>query len=97
MSIKGEITNIGILFSINYKLLILLFCVAFFNFLLPYFSFYKSVKVIGAEKTGIILTTTPVLSIFLSIIILGEKLTFLQAIGAVLIIIVSLLSGKKSK
>ena len=73
----------------------LLIIMALSNFTIPYILFLKSISTIGAERTGVIMTLTIVLSIFFGVIILNESITFLQLIGSIFIIIASLLSGLK--
>lgn len=91
----GELSTVSGLFIFDIKLITLLLCIAVINFALPYITFYKAIATIGAEKTGIILTMAPVLSIFLSVVLLNEKLTMLQILGAGLILLASILSGKE--
>lgn len=92
---SSEITQIKYLFTNDLKLIFLLFSVSIINFVLPYLTFNKAIINMGAEKTGIVLAITPVITIILSILILNETPTILQFIGALLIITASLLSCKK--
>ena len=43
---------------------------------------YQSVKRVGSAKTGVYSNLTPILSIFFAGLVLGERLTTLQAVGA---------------
>ena len=43
---------------------------------------YQSVKKVGSAKTGVYSNLTPILSIFFASLVLGERLTTLQALGA---------------
>jgi drug/metabolite transporter (DMT)-like permease len=43
---------------------------------------YQSVKKVGSAKTGVYSNLTPILAIFFAGIVLGERLTSLQAVGA---------------
>jgi drug/metabolite transporter (DMT)-like permease len=52
----------------------------FFCFIL----WYQSVKKVGSAKTGVYSNLTPILSIFFASLVLGERLTALQAVGAVI-------------
>jgi drug/metabolite transporter (DMT)-like permease len=43
---------------------------------------YQSVKDVGSAKTGVYSNLTPILAIFFASLVLGERLTALQAVGA---------------
>jgi drug/metabolite transporter (DMT)-like permease len=43
---------------------------------------YESVKEVGSAKTGVYSNLTPVLAIFIAGLVLGERLTAIQAVGA---------------
>jgi drug/metabolite transporter (DMT)-like permease len=52
----------------------------FFCFVL----WYQAVKEVGSSKTGIYSNLTPILAIFFAGLVLGERLTAIQALGAVI-------------
>lgn len=89
----GSITKL--INNLNIELIILLLSVALINFAIPFILFYKALITIKAEKTGIILTLSPVLSTCLSSIVFGDYMKPSQIIGASFIILASVLSGKK--
>lgn len=86
---------IDILFLPDIKFQSLLIIMALTNFVIPYILFLKSISTIGAEKTGVIMTLTIVLSLFLGVIVLNENITLLQLIGSIFIIFAFVLSGLK--
>ncbi len=92
-NIDINITNI----VSNFKLMLLLLASAILNFVIPYITQFMAITTIGAIKTGVILTLSPVVCVLLGIIMLGEKVTFLQIIGMVLVVIASITVSKKSK
>ncbi len=53
---------------------------------IAYFLWLYSVKLVGASRAGIYVSSLPVFTLILSIIILGEKLSFYEALGSVLIL-----------
>lgn len=87
--------NVTEIFNPNIKIQILLMLMAVFNYTVPYIYFLKSIDTIGAEKTGIIMTTTIIMSMFFGVFLLGETLTLVQLFGSILVIAASLLSGLK--
>lgn len=91
-------SNIPIDISIvtsNFNLVLLLITSAILNFVIPYITQFLAINSIGAIKTGIILTLSPVLCVLLGVFLLGESVTFLQVIGMILVVIASLLISKK--
>lgn len=92
------ISNSSIDFTViisNYKLVTLLFASATLNFVIPYLAYFEALNLLGAVKTGIILTLSPVTCVLLGVFILKEKIIFLQLIGILLVISASVISSKK--
>ena len=88
-------TSIVSIFNPTLELQLLLLAIAILAFAIPYMYFLKAINAIGAEKTGIILTTAIVISMVLNFIFLHETLTPLQIVGSFFIILASVLSGLK--
>lgn len=81
----------------NPKLAALLSTSAILNFVIPYMTQFMAINTIGAIKTGVILTLSPVICVLLSVFILGEKITILQIIGMILVVIASITISKKNQ
>jgi drug/metabolite transporter (DMT)-like permease len=75
-------------------LLVLLVLCAILNFCLPYLFLFQATKLMGAVKTGLILLSTPVLTIILGIWIFREKISTSQMLGTGLILTSSLVATK---
>ncbi len=86
--------NFAIITS-NFELTLLLLASAILNFVIPYITQFLAIGSIGAIKTGVILTLSPVLCVLLGVFLLGEGITFLQIVGMVLVVIASLVISKK--
>ena len=59
---------------------------ASFALTVGYVTLLIGLEVIGPVKTSMLLNTEPILTIFLAAILLGERLSLIQLIGAVLVI-----------
>lgn len=75
-----------LLYGVPFYGLFLGFIMALFTSVLSYWLILKGIDIIGASKAAIISTFEIPFTIFLAMIILGEKLTIYQMIGAVLIV-----------
>lgn len=93
--IQGE--SINILFLPDIKFHLLLLSLALLNFTFPYIFFLKSISTIGAEKTGIVTSSTIVMSMFFAYFVLNENITFTQFIGIIFVVAASVLSGIRKK
>jgi len=82
--ILTERTN---LFVYPYQVYILGFLMAFFSTVIPSFLVSLAIQKIGASNFSIIGSIGPIATIILAYLFLGEHLTFLQVIGAIVIII----------
>ena len=51
-----------------------------------YVSLLVGIEIIGPVKTSLLLNTEPILTIFLAALLLGERLSLIQLIGAGLVI-----------
>lgn len=89
-----ESLNFAIIFS-NSKLLTLLFFSAILNFVIPYITYFWALKLLGAVRTGIALTLSPVTCVLLGVFLLKEKITALQIVGMVLVIAASVVADAK--
>lgn len=82
----------------NFRLSLLIIISAILNYAVPYMTQFLAINSIGAIKTGIISMLSPVLCVLLSIIMLGEKVTYVQIIGMILVVIASVtISGNSKK
>jgi drug/metabolite transporter (DMT)-like permease len=54
---------------------------------IPHLCYYQALKRLKASTVSVMLTTLPVFGIFLSYILLDERLTLIQGAGAVLIMV----------
>ncbi|MEL7563549.1 MAG: DMT family transporter [Dehalobacterium sp.] len=77
---------IFLLHGLSLYALFLGFIMALFTSVLSYWLILKGINIIGASKASIISTSEIPFTILLAMLILGEKLTLYQFIGAVLII-----------
>lgn len=93
--IKQDFTNF--VYLLNTKVIFLIALSSILCFALPYVTFLKSINLIGAVKTGIIVSLTPVMSIILGIIFLDERLTILQFFGSFFIVCSSVIVSLPSK
>ncbi|ATW26630.1 DMT family transporter [Candidatus Formimonas warabiya] len=75
-----------LLHGVSFYALFLGFIMALFTSVLSYWLVLKGIAIIGASKAAIISTFEIPFTIFLAMMILGEKLTLFQFVGAVLII-----------
>lgn len=74
------------------------FLIAFFSTVIPSFLVSKSIKMISSSNFAIVAGVGPISTIILATIFLDEKLTFLQMIGALVVITgIVILSLKKEK
>jgi len=95
--IAGFVTN-GLDAHVSLKGLLAVLFVAIFSTVVATITLYLGVKKIGASKASIISNFEPVVGALLGILLLKEKLTSLQVVGAILIIIsVVLLSLEKGE
>ena len=65
--------------------------------LISYLLWIKSIKIIGANKSGLFLNLIPIFSSFISILFLREKLEIYHIVGAILIFTGIYLVNKKNK
>lgn len=89
-----EFANLKYIFS-NQTLLVLLLSCAVVSFVLPYLCFLKSIETVGATKTAIISSISPIVAILISMLLFGENLTFSQGVGVVLIVGSTIFSSLK--
>lgn len=92
----GDISNVMSIFG-SLNLILLIISSSILCFTLPYICFLKSIEKIGAVKTGIILSLSPVATILLSICILHEHFTISQVLGIVLVVTSIIFSSLKDK
>lgn len=64
---------------------------------LAYLWYYEGIAVVGSSKASVFLNMEPVAAIFLGVLVLGEKLTMVIAIGALLVIGGLFLTNHKGK
>ena len=64
-----------------------LFYSGLFALVISYVIWYASVKRVGNTKTAIYSNITPIITVILSYFFLGERLTFLQGVGALIILV----------
>ncbi len=70
---------------INLKVLGIATIIGVVSTVLPIFTYLSGIKLIGASRAAVISTFEPAFTIVLAFIILGENLTLLQTLGALLI------------
>lgn len=93
---NGSISNAMNIFG-SLNLILLIISSSIFCFTLPYICFLKSIEKIGAVKTGIILSLSPVATILLSVCILHEHFTMSQVLGIVLVVTSIIFSSLKDE
>ncbi len=76
--------QLGLLLGDALNLSLLLYIAAVPGFL-AYLAWFKAVKALGAGPTSVFINLLPVSTLILAVILLGEKLTLLQAVGAALV------------
>lgn len=81
----------------NFKLMLLLIASAIMNFVVPYITQFIAINSIGAIKSGVILTLSPVVCVILGIVMLGEKVTILQVIGMIFVVVASVTISQKNE
>lgn len=64
----------------------LVFTAAVLSFAAAFFAMFSGVRLVGSVRFGMLMNTEPVITIALSLMLLGESLTVLQYAGAALII-----------
>ena len=85
-------------FEYSYQVYVLGFLMAFLSTLIPSFLVSLAIKKLGASNFSIIGSIGPISTIILAYIFLGEKLSFLQFIGAFVVILgIGIISSKKMK
>ena len=72
------------------------FLISMFGFSLAVIGYYLALPMIGAVRAAIVANLEPVIAVLMAVLILGERLGFLQAIGIVLIVIAVYLGGISS-
>lgn len=60
--------------------------VALFSTVISIFSLFAGMKYIGPTKASIVSMIEPVITIFFSAVLLGDQLTFLQGLGAIVVV-----------
>lgn len=83
--------------SYTYQVYIYALTMAFFCTVLPSYMVSYAVKKLGASRFSIISSIGPVFTIFLAMVTLGESLTWLQAIGVMIVILAVRIVSKKDK
>ncbi|MDO6596803.1 DMT family transporter [Oceanihabitans sp. 2_MG-2023] len=73
------------------------FCVAFFATVIPSFLVSKSIQLINSSNFAVVAAIGPISTIILAVIFLNEKLTYLQILGTVVVILGVLLVSKSKK
>ena len=63
------------------------FLISMFGFSLAVIGYYLALPMIGAVRAAIIANLEPVIAVLMAVAILGERLSFLQSLGIVLIVI----------
>jgi drug/metabolite transporter (DMT)-like permease len=81
------ITDRGNLLIYPYQVYLLGFLMAFFSTVIPSFLVSLAIKKLGASNFSIIGSIGPISTILMAYFFLGERLTFWQAIGSIIIII----------
>ena len=84
-SIYGLFTN-NIDFHFDFITYLAAFILAFWCTIVGILCLFKSLILIGATKTSIICTFEPVVTLFLSYILLHDKITWVQIVGGILIV-----------
>ncbi|UMB54567.1 DMT family transporter [Lutibacter sp. A64] len=86
------------IFEYSYQVYVLGFLMAVLSTLIPSFLVSLAIKKLGASNFSIIGSIGPISTIILAYIFLGEKLSFLQFIGAFVVILgIGIVSSKKMK
>ncbi|UMB61114.1 DMT family transporter [Lutibacter sp. A80] len=81
----------------TYQVYVLGFLMAIFSTLIPSFLVSLAIKKLGASNFSIIGSIGPVSTIILAYLFLDEKLTFMQLVGAIVVILgIGVISSKKS-
>ena len=92
------VTDLGNIWNYRPEVYILGFAMAIFATLIPSYLVSASIKYIGASNFSILGGLGPVSTIALAYIFLEERLTFLQLLGAFIVILgISFVSSKKAK
>lgn len=76
----------GVGFPPDLRMWLLMFGLCTFSTVLPVFSLLMGVRLLGAGRAAILGTLEPVLAVFLAFLLLGERLLWIQIVGAVFII-----------
>lgn len=84
----GSVVGVyGIVPILSFHLLKFIFIIAVFAGILPVIFFYKSIEIIGSERTSIVATLELPLTLIIAFLILKEHLNGMQIGGAVLVIL----------
>jgi drug/metabolite transporter (DMT)-like permease len=86
------------IFEYQYQVYVLGFLMAIFSTVIPSFLVSLAIKKLGASNFSILGSIGPISTIILAYFFLGERLTYLQILGAIIVIIgIMIVSHKTSK
>jgi drug/metabolite transporter (DMT)-like permease len=95
------VTDRGNIFQYSYEVYVLGLMMAIFSTLIPSFLVSLAIKKLGASNFSIIGSIGPISTILLAYLFLGERLTYLQVLGALIVIlgitVISINKSRKSK
>jgi len=80
-------TEVNDIFNYPWQVYVLGLCIAVFSTVIPSFVVSQSIKMIGSSNFAVVAGIGPISTIILATIFLNEKLTLLQLLGTVIVIL----------
>lgn len=83
--------------QIGWQVILLALALSTVSTIIPLFSLFKGISLIGASHSAIVSTTELPFALFLAYLVLGERILWLQLLGALFIVISLVILSQESK
>lgn len=83
--------------QIEWQVIVLALALSTISTIVPLFSLFKGISLIGAGRSAIVSTSELPLALFLAYLVLGERILWLQLLGALFIVISLVILSQESK